>query len=84
MSLTEWNKTTPVVIETIDNIQKLLSKIYNDDQTGLRDAYTKAAKDQINEFLKPLNIVMFDANYNVTLTTRTLSTSSTPSCVLLL
>lgn len=66
MSLTEWNKTTPVVIETIDNIQTLLSKIYNDTQTGLRDAYTDAAKAEINKHLAPLNIVMFDAAGTVT------------------
>ncbi len=66
MSLTEWNKTTPVVIETIDNIQTLLSKIYNDTQTGLRDAYTDAAKAEINKHLAPLNIVMFDAAGSVT------------------
>lgn len=66
MSLTEWNKTTPVVIETIDNIQTLLSKIYNDTQTGLRDAYTDAAKAEINKHLAPLNIVMFDDAGSVT------------------
>lgn len=67
MSLTEWNKTTPEVIKTIDAIQTMLSKIYKaagvDEQA---DAYTKAAKDQINKCLEPLNIVMFDKDYKVT------------------
>lgn len=67
MSLTDWNETTPVVIETVDNIQTMLSKIYKDAGVNEQaDAYTKAAKDQINEYLKPLNIVMFDSNYKVT------------------
>lgn len=67
MSLTDWNETTPVVIETIDTIQTMLAKIYkaaNVDE--LADAYTKAAMDEINECLKPLNIVMFDKDYKVT------------------
>ena len=66
MSLTEWNKTTPVVIETIESIQTLMSKIYNDSFTGLRDAYSVAAKKQINAYLAPLNIVMFDSNNQLT------------------
>ena len=66
MSLTEWNKTTPVVIETIEEIQDLLSHIYNDAQTGLRDAYTNAAKAEINKHLEPLNLVIFDKAGNVT------------------
>lgn len=66
MSLTEWNKTTPVVIETIEEIQDLLSHIYNDAQTGLRDAYTSTAKAEINKHLEPLNLVIFDKAGNVT------------------
>ena len=73
MSLTEWNETTPLVIKTIDSIQTMLSKVYEEgkDANGntiyvQADAYTKAAKDKINEYLEPLNIVLFDSNYKVT------------------
>ncbi len=67
MSLTEWNETTPLVIKTIDSIQTMLSKVYKAAGVNEQaDAYTKAAKDQINEYLKPLNIVLFDKDYKVT------------------
>ena len=71
MSLTEWNKTTPVVIETIEEIQDLLSHIYGDDRNGdgekdLADAYTSTAKAEINKHLEPLNLVLFDKAGNVT------------------
>jgi len=67
MSLTEWNETTPLVIKTIDSIQTMLSKVYKAAGVNEQaDAYTKAAKDKINEYLEPLNIVLFDKDYKVT------------------
>ncbi|MBE6660696.1 MAG: hypothetical protein E7594_05095 [Ruminococcaceae bacterium] len=77
MSLKEWNdatfgkeedkKVVDGVITTIDNIQALLSKIYKDDPAqGLRDAYTDAAKAEINNYLKPFGLVLFDAAGDVT------------------
>lgn len=66
MSLTEWNKTTPEVIKTIEVVQTLMAKLYAKETSGkLTYAYTKAAKDEINGYLAALNIEIYDANYEL-------------------
>ncbi len=66
MSLADWNATTTkILVETIDNIQKLLERLYedadglvhNDDHV---DAYLYARKMAINEYLAPLYTEAFN------------------------
>ena len=66
MSLTEWNKTTPEVIKTIEVVQTLMAKLYATEADGkLTYAYTKAAKKEINSYLAALNIVIYDEDYKL-------------------